>query len=300
MANDKVSIWGGLARFGRQPLQGDVLIGGSDGTFDFVNNVLSADRTYYVETTGSDSNDGLSASTPFLTIQKAVAVIYTLNMNGHSITIQVADGTYTLASQVLFSGMPDGAGPSSVIYLRGNVATPANVVLQTSSFSGSLVSSTFGAILNMGGFNIAHSSGPGNLDGVSAGNGGLLWLDQPMEFGACGRLQIEAWDKGSVYLSSSIAVTGGAAQFLSIGSGGSLQCLSAPTITFGADVSYSNAVVIAYACGAAFLNISWAGSTPTGKRYDAALNGVIVTETGDPYYIPGTVDGTSTSGGQYA
>ncbi len=43
---------------------------------------------------------------------------------------------------------------------------------------------------------------------------------------------------------------------------------------------------------------SFTGST-SGKRYDIIANGVINTESGRPDYLPGTINGTTATGGQY-
>src|SRR5215813_8218687 len=63
-----------------------------------VREVLAAARTYYVAPAGSggsDSNNGLTSTAPFLTIQKAVDTVAALDISGNAVTIQIADGTYT-------------------------------------------------------------------------------------------------------------------------------------------------------------------------------------------------------------
>lgn len=67
---------------------------------------LAADVNYYIDPNGSDSNDGLSASTPFATIQKAVNMIPS-NLNGRTATINLAAGTYS--EYVDVSGKYNGA-----------------------------------------------------------------------------------------------------------------------------------------------------------------------------------------------
>ena len=74
---------------------------------------LTAARTYYVRTDGSDSNNGLANTSggAFLTIQKAVDVAaYSLDCSGYAITVQVGDGTYTgsvVMRSLLRQGTPD-------------------------------------------------------------------------------------------------------------------------------------------------------------------------------------------------
>jgi hypothetical protein len=89
--------------------------------------VLTADRTYYVATTGSDSNDGLSSGSPFATIQKAVDVVCSLDLSIYQATIQLADGTYTAGATLK---QYVGALPPII---QGNTTTPANVVVNVST-----------------------------------------------------------------------------------------------------------------------------------------------------------------------
>ncbi|MFZ5805847.1 MAG: hypothetical protein ACOY3I_01375 [Verrucomicrobiota bacterium] len=105
------------------------LMSGTDKTkLDNCREKLTANRTYYVATTGSDSNDGLSAGSPFLTIQKAVDTAADLDLGSYAVTIQLADGTYTSGSIYL----KNLTGRGSVI-IQGNSTTPSNVIVTTSS-----------------------------------------------------------------------------------------------------------------------------------------------------------------------
>jgi hypothetical protein len=92
--------------------------------------ILTANRTYYVRTDGNDGNDGLSNASggAFLTIQKAINVVAGLDLSIYNVTIQIADGTYTAGATVNAPWI--GAGD---ITLQGNVSTPANVVISTTS-----------------------------------------------------------------------------------------------------------------------------------------------------------------------
>jgi hypothetical protein len=59
----------------------------------------------YVSTTGSDSNDGLTISTPFLTLQKALDYIETYVYRNMKTTwvVNVAAGTYSIISNVFYT-----------------------------------------------------------------------------------------------------------------------------------------------------------------------------------------------------
>src|SRR6476646_2875498 len=87
--------------------------------------VLTSDRTYYVSTTGDDSNDGLTSGTPFLTIPKAIAAVASLDLKIYNPNIQLADGTYTITSEISLKQLT-GAG---TVTIQGNPTTPSNVVI---------------------------------------------------------------------------------------------------------------------------------------------------------------------------
>ena len=95
--------------------------------FRITRDTLQANRTYYVDPTGSDSNDGLSpgASGAFLTIQKAVDVVATLDLSIYDATIQLADGTYVLST---FVTLKDPVGAGNVI-ITGNSGDKTLVVV---------------------------------------------------------------------------------------------------------------------------------------------------------------------------
>ena len=93
--------------------------------------VLTANRTYYVRTDGSDSNTGLANTSggAFLTIQKAIDVVGSIDLSIYDVTIQVGAGTYT--QNLVFKTLV-GAGSAT---LQGDTTTPSNVVLSPASGS---------------------------------------------------------------------------------------------------------------------------------------------------------------------
>lgn len=93
--------------------------------------------TFYVATTGSDSNPGTLAQ-PFATLQHAVNVASQFNyQNSFVWSVNVADGTYSnllTASDIcrlpqFYTGMAPGSGAT----INGNNATPTNVVIDATA-----------------------------------------------------------------------------------------------------------------------------------------------------------------------
>lgn len=92
---------------------------------------LTAARTYYVRTDGSDSNTGLvnSAGGAFLTWQKPIDTATAFDLNGYTVTINIGDGTYNITTTVTTKTFVGGGS----IALVGNASTPANVLLRATS-----------------------------------------------------------------------------------------------------------------------------------------------------------------------
>ena len=94
--------------------------------------ILTANRTYYVATTGNDSNNGLSSGSPFLTIQNAIDVVAALDLSIYDVTIQLAAGTYANSTGNRCKPCV-GAGSVTII---GDETTPANVVVTSTTTTG--------------------------------------------------------------------------------------------------------------------------------------------------------------------
>ena len=255
--------------------------------------VLAADRTYYVRTDGSDANSGLvnSAGGAFLTVQKAVDVIAaTLDIAGYTVTIQIGDGTYT-GNVVVKNAVGFAAAGNLVI--QGNAATPANVLISTSTHNFSATG--LYAVWDIKDLKLVNSSG----NGLRAIGSYLRFSN--LDFGACTAQHISAQDDGVVEAIGNYAVSGNS----TIHFGGSTRGVfkaNARTITFSNSPAFSNAFVhVGIGAGLArvdsmtFTN----GGTVTGQRYNVAANGVIFTNGGGANYLPGNAAGASATGGQY-
>lgn len=89
--------------------------------------LLTASRAYFVRTDGSDSNNGLANTSggAFLTLQKAYnTIVNTLDTGGQSVTVNIADGTYTAGITMSFPWSGGGQ-----IVFTGNASTPDNVFI---------------------------------------------------------------------------------------------------------------------------------------------------------------------------
>lgn len=256
--------------------------------------LVTSNRTYYVSTTGSDGNDGLSASTPFLTIQKAADTIRTLFVPvGTTVTIQLADGTYSQSASLnLYPIQGGGYG-----YLKGNTGTPANVVVSSGAAVGNLInvrgpaSTWFVQDLTL---SSAHGASL-----IRASFGGNVFYTN-VRFGTTSLWHLRADFGGIIFATGAYEIFGSAAVHAYCEGTGSVISISGFTITITGTPAWSTA--FAQAGGGASIRAvsnTFSGAA-TGKRYDAFLNGVINVNGGGASYLPGNSAGTTATGGQYA
>jgi hypothetical protein len=260
-------------------------------------NVLAAPRTYYVNgVTGNDTTgDGLTPSTAFASIQRAVTAAISWNLNGFSITISVADfsnyGKVTL---------PAVNGSGSIV-LVGNVSTPDNCAIVSAAGSAVYVS---GGPYAMRGFKLSAAAplggDPGS--GVLVGGSGNMTLGA-MAFGACAGSHIES--SGVCGVDGPVFIRGGAKNHMLAEVNGSISLnpLTPPALTISTAVSFASAFASSVILGVLYAIAGYSSITGkanvTGKAFSADQNGTIsVNGLGDGYF-PGTVAGTRTNGGQY-
>lgn len=246
--------------------------------------VLAANRTYYVATTGSDSNDGLTVGTPFLTIQKAVDTVAGLDLGIFDATISMADGAYsgpvTLKTIV-------GAGRCII---KGNETTPANVTVTTTT----AVTGAFGfAPGSQGGYRLSGMKFIANVSngfGIFRFNTACTVELGALEFGICRRAPIFNSTPGLINIVGPLTLSGNCASFIEgeLGSVTNWNSGSAPDLIIVGTVAFSTAFVLA-TTGAAvvFLNFTSSGSA-TGPRALTRQGGFISTGAFDPnFLLPG-------------
>lgn len=253
--------------------------------------VLTANRTYYVRTDGSDSNNGLANTSggAFLTIQKAIDTACALDLSIYNVTINVADGTY--AGGVVLKPYL-GTGPIAII---GNTTTPANCLLQG---TGARISagSTF-ATYQMRGFE-TQTITSGNS--VALSGAGILELNN-WRFGPCAGSHMRIDNGARLSGKSGSFEVAANATYFAIGGYLANIDLNSATINFAANVTFT---ATAYAQYMAVVNFQQAtfnlgAFTVTGQRYNASGNSLISSGGAGASFIPGSTAGAVASGGTY-
>lgn len=260
---------------------------------------LTAARTYYVRTDGSDSNDGLtnSAGGAFLTIQKAVDVASALDLSVYDVTIQLAAGTYNITSGIALRSIV-GSGK---IIIVGDETTPSNVVIARSGAGtvndASIYAKAVKGITSIRGVKLT-STATGTVIALLSSGGSYLEF-QKVDFGGGFTQQVRGADGGTIEATGNYTISSGAGAHMYASTLGSLRIQSI-TITLSGTPAFSSffaSAVVAGAINASSLTFS---GTATGKRYDVSLNGVVNTNGGGASYFPGSTAGSTATGGQYA
>jgi hypothetical protein len=250
----------------------------------------------YAAATGNDSNDGSAATRAgaFLSLAKAKSVALGLATGGYQIAVNVADGVYK-DDPFAVSGPTIGGGP---LVLQGNSTYPSNVVL--SRTSGACV-----AVYNCGAAyfrGIRMENTAGNC--IQTYGYGTAIFDQAFEFGAATSGAHVNCAGGTVYLSETYIVTGGANWHLLATDLGAIIALGADVRYFVGAPAFPNETVYVSRLGSITMNGSFSGSAGSGgERYVVDTGSMIQTFGGGASFFPGTSagsGGTTTGGGIYS
>lgn len=271
--------------------QGDMLIRGASSWSNIQVGAgprerLTAPRAYYVRADGSDSNTGLgnTAGTAFLTIQKAINTIASIDLNIYDCGINVGPGTYT--GPVVVNKPFIGSGN---VYLSGDTTTPSNVVLNV---SGNCITTINGAAINVQGFKFISTGAALLAQSLS-----ILRTTGKNEFGAC--VFHGYADNARLEAVSPEVISGNS-------TGSHYYCVSHGVIYCqGASWTFSgtpNVSVFAWAPlgGLIYAFSNSVSGTCTGQRYNATVNSIITSNGGGASYFPGSTAGSTATGGQYA
>lgn len=247
--------------------------------------VLSAARTYYVRTDGSDSNDGLAntAGGAFLTIQKAIDTAAALDTSIYDVTISVGAGTFTGANT-----LKAAVGAGSIIITGAGATTIISTTSNHAFFGvncGPYQINSVKIVTTTSGYGIFISGSHASLSCTS------------LEFGACANAHVRASQGASIRLFA-YTISGSAPIHYQAEYHGLITCVSV-TVTLTGTPAFSS--VFASVTKLALLDVegvTWSGAA-TGTRYLVNTNAVLNTATGSGTTLPGNAAGSTATGGQY-
>lgn len=261
-----------------------------DGTWAIASTreTLTANRTYYVRSDGSDSNNGLAntAGGAFLTLSHAVSVVAGLDLSIYVVTIQIGlAGTYAGCT----ISAPFVGGTGSHVLISGDIVSPGSYVLS------SQIAVTGGGTIYVQGVDFTSSN-----FGLNVSTGGIAVIAGAVIFGACTNDHIDCASQGTVLVSANYTIDGSPGSYHLFASYLSYVDISARTITLTGTPNWPSAFV-GVTGGAVFkANSNTYTGLATGARYSATLNAVINTIGGGANYFPGNSAGSTATGGQYA
>jgi hypothetical protein len=262
---------------------------------------LTANRTYYVDNAGSDTTGDGSAGNPWKTLQNAFQYIQgKVDFAGYKVTIQMADGTYT--GGLSASGAPIGATQTGSIIVRGNTGNSDAVHLVVTGAPA--IYSTIGASIQVEHLTLRSIlSGEGGGQGLGCSYAGEIVVGAGVVFDTCSQNQMYAGAGGSIIVMNDYSITGGGVTHCQAAADGYIELSSSPdrpvTVTLLGTPNFSAAFAMADigAVVAAPLNNFNGGAT--GPRYNAQMNGMIWVAGKGANYFPGSVAGSTSTGGQY-
>jgi hypothetical protein len=240
--------------------------------------------------TGSDTTGTGANAAPFASIARAIAAYQNIDLFGKTAYVYVQDGTYTAGG--LYNAL-GGSGCNGTIAIVGDPANPQNCVMNIGGVAFSCNGS--GANMLISGFTIN--------GGVLAQSGGQLSIGPDVVFGAwSGGTHISAQNAGQIYLNSNYSVTGAAGQHMQAsGSGSGIYANGVSAVTCTGTFSFANEFAFATQGGLLSVpSVTYTGTGVSGTRYLASVGGIIFTNSGaSTTYFPGTVAGSTNTGGVY-
>jgi hypothetical protein len=263
---------------------------------------LPSNLTLYVNgAAGSDGNDCLAAASgACATIQAAYNLVAAnFDLSGHTVTINVADGTISPASGASCLNISAPWTGGGAIVVNGNTTTPDNVVCSTTGNFGHgfQVSATLPGTLTIQGFKII-TAGSAFSNSLYMSASGLLQF-KSIDFGATATGHIYTDALGAAFVGGGANTISGNAGVSSMvaNAGGNIKLQTTITISGTPSVGFTFALAtrtgVISADQATFVN----PTNLSGASYSASLNGVIYTN-GHCASLPGNGTGSTATGGQ--
>jgi hypothetical protein len=253
---------------------------------------LTGARTYFVSATGSDSNDGLTAGTPFLTIQKAYDTITnTLDLGGQTVTIQTTNATF---APLNMASAWTGGGNVLLDLASGTISVPAGGI-------GVNCSVPLPGIFTLRNLTMVMTANTGSL--ISHGGTGTMQVGDIILNGGVST----GYDLVAAYANANLRFVGnitlGAASgwreifYVHVSALIDLYGSFGQTMTMTGNMSWSDSFVYVDPGGvmqavAAARTINLGGFTMTGKKFTVAPGAVLNSNGGGLNYLPGSIAGT--------
>jgi hypothetical protein len=249
---------------------------------------LTGNTTFYVSSSGSDTNGLGTPSSPWATWQHAYNVVAnTYDFRGNTITLtSVAANVYTAGISIFFPWLGGGS-----LVIDGNGSTVNSgaygFVTNGASLPGALIVQNFN--MNCSNSSIYHA--------VS----GTYLVGPGMTYGAGGSPGhiVLAGSGGTLVLANNYSVTGGAPFHWNVSSGGGELLAQGITVTLTGTPAFTTAFANVIFPSAIVVNGNTFVGAATGTRYNAQYGGSIFTGGAGPTYLPGNAAGNVTPGGQY-
>lgn len=259
--------------------------------------ILTTATTFYVSTTGSDTVTGLDPSHPAATVNYILDLLQsTYDLNGQTVTIQLAGGTYTqnILVEGMFLGAVSGSSTTPVtpslgsVIVQGNVGSPSSVVLIGT------ISVHYGAALTLQGLTLQNLTG--TAAGVEAYAYALMTL---VNCNWNANALIQAVSHGTVWLFGSHTINANASASGFLWAHQNSTIYVAGTFTVAAGVTVPTFASADHCSLVYVLNSASFAGTNTGARFNAARNSYIYFEGASPFPGVAPADANCQSGGRY-
>lgn len=250
---------------------------------------LSAARTYYVRTDGSDSNTGLAntASGAFRTVQRAVDSTASLDLSLFDVTVRCT-GEFT--ENVILKPLITGGGRAII---RGDVDNLSGFVLNPAI--GACVDTGIGFT---GSYHLAYVKFGGTGGGITGLGGGGILTYESVDFGQMSAPHIVVPQGVFIRATGPYQISGGGHCHVSAYDAGQARIQNI-TVTLVGNPVFEYAFAISDRTGSLLITGATFSGGAVGKRFEASRGGGILTFAGNDY-LPGNAPGTATSPGWYA
>ena len=252
---------------------------------------LTANTTYYVSTSGSDTTGNGSSGSPWATrLFAATWIQANIDLAGFNVIISVANGSYS--DQLVVSGPFVGATGATSVTFSGStsaiIATPG----------GTAFSNSDGSAYSISGFSIS-ATGAGGYALSAGANSKIIFSGT--SFGACGTAHMLAQNAGFISATGNYTIAGNSPIHLNATVNGNIQ-VSAHTITLSGSPAFSTA----FAAASGNANIICSANTYSGAAgattapLSVSLSGCVQTSGQYNTTMPGHANAVvQTTGGQY-